>query len=948
SGDACFAVDRSLVVVAVSPANKTPIAATIADLEGRRLDAAGVIHPDDVGRALRDIEALLAGGGICGAVYRFFCRDGPLCAGEVWGFPFMEGGRVACGLCVVRCVSVTDHTRSGRKQRLKDIVAPLEAGGIEERVYRFMVEESLEEVYLVDDDAVVVYANAQAASSLGYTPNEMMSMQVADFDPVYGPRFREVFEEARRGRSMFETVHVTRQGSYLDKEIACRYLVIDGQEYICGFGRDVTQKKKVERELRESEKRFRDLVENTSDLIWETDEELRFSFISRTEERHLGYAPGDMIGKTLLDFVPPDQAPAVESTLRDLKENPRPFTNLVYTALHKDGSLHIRQTSGVPVYDDHGRFAGYRGVTRDITEQKRVEELLVASEKKYSAVFGASPVPLVLSRFSDGLLLDWNASFERWSGHTREDLAGRTSTEVGLWEDPCDRGRLVGELAEAHCLDSWETIFRLRDNTVRDVVLASCLIELEGEGVMLTQIQDVTDRKRIEDELRRSRQAFLVAFHESPAPMVITRLADGVVLDANRACLSWSGFERDEVVGASTVGLGFWTDSAARTAFMERVRSHGRIDSEETTYRVRDGSLRQVIHSARLLDLFGVPCILSHILDVTEARRASLSLRESEALLRGIVDNFPGAVFRFYVKDQGERGLHYLSASTLDVLGIPNEREGFLEHVLECLHPEDRCRFEASVEEAVRTMSAWDFTTRFKRPSGEWIVVRGISRPERLEGEVVFSGVILDVTEQHRLSEELASHRDHLEETVRERTKELTDALARLTSEIETRKKTESMLRYREMEIENRRLELEEMNAALRVLIKQREEDKATMEENIKGNIRTFVLPHVERMESSGLTGGPRQSLEMIRSYLMDITSSFGRRVSSETLGLTPVEIQVASLIRQGKTSKEIARILNVSLNTVQTHRYHIRKKGRLGNKKVNLRTYLKGLERKD
>jgi DNA-binding CsgD family transcriptional regulator len=177
-----------------------------------------------------------------------------------------------------------------------------------------------------------------------------------------------------------------------------------------------------------------------------------------------------------------------------------------------------------------------------------------------------------------------------------------------------------------------------------------------------------------------------------------------------------------------------------------------------------------------------------------------------------------------------------------------------------------------------------------------------------------------------------------------ERTSELTKAYEKLKQENEIRKTAEVALRSREIELEKGRRELEEMNSALKVLLKQRESDKVNMEMNIISNIKTSVLPYIDKLESSGLSESQMRALLLMKSLLGDITSPFIRKVSSEYLGFTPHEIQVASLIKEGKSSKEIAELLNISLNTVHTYRYKIRIKTGLKNYKVNLRSYLQTL----
>jgi PAS domain S-box-containing protein len=209
------------------------------------------------------------------------------------------------------------------------------------------------------------------------------------------------------------------------------------------------------------------------------------------------------------------------------------------------------------------------------------------------------------------------------------------------------------------------------------------------------------------------------------------------------------------------------------------------------------------------------------------------------------------------------------------------------------------------------------------------------------KGALVF---VRDITKRKQAEEELKKHRDRLEELVKERTDELSKANELLKQENDVRKTTEAALRSRERELEGRRRELEEINSALKVLLRQREEDKKNIELNIISNIKISVMPYLEKMESS-CSKGNQTELAIMKSHLNKIASPFIRKISSEYLGFTPNEIRIASLIKEGKSSKEIAEILNVSLNTIMTHRYNIRKKTRLKNKKVNLRSYLQTLE---
>ncbi len=132
---------------------------------------------------------------------------------------------------------------------------------------------------------------------------------------------------------------------------------------------------------------------------------------------------------------------------------------------------------------------------------------------------------------------------------------------------------------------------------------------------------------------------------------------------------------------------------------------------------------------------------------------------------------------------------------------------------------------------------------------------------------------------------------------------------------------------------------LEEVNTTLRVLLKQREEDRNELEENILSNVQDLVFPHVEQLRKSKLSAEQTSTIDIIEANLKKITSSMIRKI--ETFGLTTREISVASLLKEGKTTRQIADLLNISPKAVEFHRYNIRKKLGLDHKKTNLTSYL-------
>ncbi len=168
-----------------------------------------------------------------------------------------------------------------------------------------------------------------------------------------------------------------------------------------------------------------------------------------------------------------------------------------------------------------------------------------------------------------------------------------------------------------------------------------------------------------------------------------------------------------------------------------------------------------------------------------------------------------------------------------------------------------------------------------------------------------------------RLQDELRKHKAHLEELVQKRTYKLTKT--------------------------NR--QLEEANIALKVLLKQMKQKEKNDKESFLTNIKQSIMPYLKQLEETNVSKGQQVLLDRLEKNINQITSPLISRLSSNYLNLTPMEIKVATLVKDGVVNKEIAQILNVSLNTITSHRYKIRTKLGLKNKNINLRSYLLSLE---
>ncbi|MEN6317982.1 MAG: PAS domain S-box protein [Syntrophaceae bacterium] len=161
---------------------------------------------------------------------------------------------------------------------------------------------------------------------------------------------------------------------------------------------------------------------------------------------------------------------------------------------------------------------------------------------------------------------------------------------------------------------------------------------------------------------------------------------------------------------------------------------------------------------------------------------------------------------------------------------------------------------------------------------------------------------------------------------------------------ITERKKMEEALKKREQELEEKSRNLIDANTALKVLLKRREEDKIELEEKVTCNMRELILPYIENLKIAHNDSHQLNQLKILERNLSEIISPFLRTLSSKYPNLTPTEIKIIKFIKEGRTSKEIAGLLNVSARTIEVHRDHIRKKLNLNKRKANLKSYLLSL----
>jgi PAS domain S-box-containing protein len=262
-------------------------------------------------------------------------------------------------------------------------------------------------------------------------------------------------------------------------------------------------------------------------------------------------------------------------------------------------------------------------------ERKRARTALAESEARFSAAFQASPIFIAIARMTDGRFVLVNDAFVNWSGFTREEVLGKSTAELGVWENPEDRKTYWDEVRRTGFVRSRECRFRNRIGKRFVMLISSQVIQVDRAPHMLSMALDITERNQADVELRasetrlrESEARFSVAFHASPALIGILRMTDGKYVLANDAHLNWLGYPREEVLGRTCLELGMWQNPVERDSLLEEMAAMGSVRQRECRWRNRHGEKFTVLLSAETIQLNETPHMLLMALDITQRKRA--------------------------------------------------------------------------------------------------------------------------------------------------------------------------------------------------------------------------------------------------------------------------------------------------------------------------------------
>jgi len=421
-----------------------------------------------------------------------------------------------------------------------------------------------------------------------------------------------------------------------------------------------------------------------------------------------------------------------------------------------------------------------------------------------------------------------------------------------------------------------------------------------GAGILGAAIH----RQQTGTALRSSEARFRLAFETSPDSISINRLSDGLYLNINEGFTEITGYTREDAIGRSSLELNIWADPEDRKRMVEGLEIDGQVKNLAANFRCKDGRIIPGLMSAKIIDLHGVPYVLNVTRDITDLREAERALRREGERAQQYLD--VAATIILAIDADGlitlinRMGTETIGAEEVDLIGedwferfLPAEDREIVRHKFKGLLAID----SHEVEYYENTM----VTTGGERLLVAWYSTRLRDENNKVSGWLC-SGI--DITARSRMEREL-------------------------------------QIAHERLEVEHQALQ--KKNIALGEILGQIEGERETTRATVVQNIEENIAPLVQKIKA--LSSTPQEALlEMLEEDLRQITSDFSSGLRQKFHGLTPRQLQICRMIKNGHTSKEIAESLGTSLLTVHKHREAIRDKLGIKNRGINLNSYLQSL----
>jgi two-component system cell cycle sensor histidine kinase/response regulator CckA len=520
-----------------------------------------------------------------------------------------------------------------------------------EQLYHSLVANIPDVVWTTDCDGKTIFISPNVQEIYGYSPKEIYNqgkrLWLERIHPEDAERvkhaYRSLFETGTRYDVEYRIKRKDGQWIWLHDRSVMTYEK-NGVMYADGVFSDVTERKRTEDALRESEDKYRDLVEEMTDVIYTLDTEGNVISVNKAGKAAFGREAAEVIGKSFTDWIPREYQSDAIAVFKRILSGEKVIAETVL--LDKDGKPHNVEFSSTPIIKD-GTVVGTRGIIRDVTRRKQSEQKLRESEEKYRQVVSTTTDAIMLFDAKTRQFIEVNKACEELYGYTREEFLKLRQSDITA--EPQESDASIKETLQGKLSKISLRYHRKRDGTVFPVEISASTFEIARRRVLCGVVRDITDRKKAEDELHKAQARYRALVEEVPA---ITYTA---MLDL-ASTTTYVSPQVEQILGFSRRDYkddpDFWRKHLHpedRERVMTKVaQCHETQQPFFCEYRMvtKDGRNVWLSDHARIVrDNSGNPlCLQGVMLDVTDRKRIEQALAESELKYRTIVESAGEAI----------------------------------------------------------------------------------------------------------------------------------------------------------------------------------------------------------------------------------------------------------------------------------------------------------------
>jgi PAS domain S-box-containing protein/putative nucleotidyltransferase with HDIG domain len=651
----------------------------------------------------------------------------------------------------------------------------IETGYLEE-----LFASAQEGIAMLDCDGVVQRINSEFSRIFGYTSEEAIGKSIDDLivPADYFQDARAITRRALNGESVaLEATRRRKYGTLIDVSVLASPIIINKKQVgMYAIYRDITARKQAERKLRESEDRYRTLVNTTPEAVTVTDLEGNITYVAPQTLTLHGYDKSEeVLGKSALDMIDPRDHKKAMANMKKTFERGI-IRDVEYLLLKEDGSRFYGELNASLIRDGHGKPMAFVATTRDITERKIAERALKESEEKYRNLFHSSNDAIFLHDLL-GKISDANNRAEILFGYTREEILEMTVAQL----HPADQLTKSAEAFKAVARDGYvnfETYFKKKGGTIFPAEVSANLFEIGNTKWVQGVVRDISDRKESEMKLRESEERYRDLVEKAGAAILLVD-REGKFNYFNKRFAELLGYSFDEI-GRKDLEAIVHPGDFERVSRIRQALIQGKTETFRHEFRGvrRDGGIVYLECDATALrDNGNIIGTRSYIWDVTLRKTSEEEIKSSEERLKLLFEYAPDGYFLTDLKGNFLDG----NKATEEITGYRKQDligKNFMKAKLLSADQIPQI-YEILARNAMGQRTGPDEFTLTRKDGSKTIV--GIrTYPVKIDGKTVVLGIARDMTDYKRTQEELRKSYDRMQ-------KVLEDTINALTSAVEKR-----------------------------------------------------------------------------------------------------------------------------------------------------------------